>query len=360
MIAKVKKGSGFRGSLEYSMEEGKGYVLESNIPHCSTPADYARKLAANNDLNSRVTKPVFHAAISIEKGVHLTDEKFKEIGNDFMKMYGFNKEGKGQVPFVMVRHTNTDHEHIHIIANRIDSKGYCHNPSNDFHLINKVCRELEKKHGLQVVNSTQNKVKETPRNEIKMRERLEKNGEILPNYRKDLINKIDKAIAPVGGGKRPFRSFVNELNKQGVDLLVNVSQTTGKISGISFAMDDNGHKVTYKGSALGKGYSFNGIIKNVEFIPERDNKLILELAQGKNIKNQSEEDKVFIPSSNDAKGNKDVINNDSTNKVEPDKSTDNVIEGADHLLSSKGTNSGSGYKEELPNKKKRPKRGNSL
>jgi hypothetical protein len=361
MIAKVNKGAGFRGALEYAMEEGKGYLIDSNIPNCSAAKDYARKLASNNDLNSRVTKPVFHAAISIEKGVHLTDETFKSIGNDFIKMYGFNKEGRGEIPFVMIKHTNTEHEHIHIIANRIDSKGYCYNPSNDYKLINKVCRDLEKIYGLKVVKSTQNNVKETPRNEIIMRERLENNGVSFPNHRKDLRNKIDVALSPFGGGKRPFKSFVNELQKQGVDLVVNVSQGTGRINGVSYGFkDEKGEHILYKGSALGKGYSFSGLVKQLDYVPERDNKLIRELAQDKNEIIQSKENKVYISSPNDFDNKNDSVIPNSTSKVEADKSTDQVIESADHLLSSKGTNSGSGYKEELPNKKKRFKRGNSL
>ncbi|MGV8829933.1 MAG: relaxase/mobilization nuclease domain-containing protein [Breznakibacter sp.] len=350
MIAKIVKGSGFAGVLEYALQEEKGYLLESNLSNCTNAQDYSRKLASFNDLNSRVKKPVFHVAIAMEKTAKLDDETFKKIGNDFLKMYGFNKEGNGITPYVMIRHTDTDHQHIHIIANRIDTKGHCHNPGNDYKLTNDICRKLEKEYGFSVVKSHRNSVKTMQHEELNMRNRIHVEGKNMPNHRSNLVQKIDKCTSTIGGGKRPFASFVDELKKQGVSLHFNTSKDSSRINGISYSYVQDGEKVSYKGSALGKGYSWAHISKQIEFIPERDMKLLNQ------INKELEVPKADLHVVD--KQSKDNWTSDTMEKsFTPDKEHDNIssqgMNVLDKLVSDKGPTNGTAYREEEPKNKKR-------
>jgi hypothetical protein len=52
----------------------------------------------------------------------------------------------------------------------------------------------------------------------------------------------------------------------------NISKSTGRISGISFEYEG----IIYKGSTLGRGYSWNAIIKKIDYEQDRDRAVVLE------------------------------------------------------------------------------------
>lgn len=353
MIAKVIKGSGFGGVLAYSLQEEKGYVIDSNLVNCKTAADYARKLASFKELNERVKKPVFHVAISLEKGTKIDDETFKKIGADFLKGYGFNQPDKGMTPFVMIRHTDTEHPHIHIIASRIDTQGHCHNPGNDYKLVNNICRELEKKYGFNVVQSTKPEIKTKQLEEINMRKRHVREGVKNTDHRGNLVAKIKPLMTGVGGGKRPFKSFVMELKKQGVELRFNTSKDFSRINGISYSYVENGEKVTYKGSALGKGFTWSEVSKKIDFVPERDIQLIKNINQGAELRAQGDTTKVGVPRAQSGmEPGPRMAESGADNRAEQE-----LGKLAEDLIGGGGAGSGVEYREEnrTPRRRKRPK-----
>ncbi len=281
MIAKVSKGSGFLGILQYVMKEEKGQFLSTNlnINKGILPSEFAKRIASFKDLNPRVKKPVFHVAISLEKDAKIDDRTFNKLGNEFMNMYGFNAPGKGETPFVMVRHTDTDNPHIHIVASRIDSLGYAYNPSNDYKLINEISRKLEKEYGFKIVTTEQKKEKEIPRNELKMAERIRNEGGRYINNRKKLIDNIKPILESKEGKKIDFRFFIRELNKKGIAVQFNTDKEVTRINGISFSHNYKGKEIKYKGSALGKGYTWSAVLNRVEFKSE-DMNLVKEIQNG--------------------------------------------------------------------------------
>ena len=61
------------------------------------------------------------------------------------------------------------------------------------------------------------------------------------------------------------------LEEQNISPKFNVSKTTGRVSGISFKYQD----VVYKGSTLDKKYSWNSIVKQIDYRQDRDRSIIL-------------------------------------------------------------------------------------
>lgn len=72
-----------------------------------------RNLSTNNE---RKIKPVFHAMLSLKPGEHLSIEQWHYAIRTFMSDLGFKDTNK----YVAVMHRDTDHEHAHIVANRIE------------------------------------------------------------------------------------------------------------------------------------------------------------------------------------------------------------------------------------------------
>lgn len=65
--------------------------------------------------SERVIKPVWHAMLSLKPGESLTDEQWLEAVETYLSDLGFGLENK----WVAVLHGDTDHQHVHIVSNRI-------------------------------------------------------------------------------------------------------------------------------------------------------------------------------------------------------------------------------------------------
>ena len=117
MIAKLAKGRGFRGALEYDLAEGKGRILETNMAG-RTARELAAEFGAIRRTRPNLGRAVLHASLSAAPGETLGDEQWREIGLRYLRGMGFTDN-----QFVITRHTDTDHEHIHILANRITHGG---------------------------------------------------------------------------------------------------------------------------------------------------------------------------------------------------------------------------------------------
>ncbi|WP_426212537.1 relaxase/mobilization nuclease domain-containing protein [Pseudomonas sp. TWR2-1-1] len=60
-------------------------------------------------------KPVFHAMLSLRPGEALTTPQWRTAVNKYMADLGFDESNQ----FVAVMHQDKDHQHVHIVANRI-------------------------------------------------------------------------------------------------------------------------------------------------------------------------------------------------------------------------------------------------
>lgn len=77
--------------------------------------DAVEKLRNNAIDSDRVVKPVWHAILALPPGEHLDDEQWREAIEMYLSDLGFDETNK----WVAVLHGDTDHEHVHIVANRI-------------------------------------------------------------------------------------------------------------------------------------------------------------------------------------------------------------------------------------------------
>ncbi|WP_017905317.1 relaxase/mobilization nuclease domain-containing protein [Pseudomonas asplenii] len=65
--------------------------------------------------SDRIIKPVWHAMLSLRPGESLTEEQWLAAVETYLTDLGFGLENK----WVAVLHGDTDHQHVHIVANRI-------------------------------------------------------------------------------------------------------------------------------------------------------------------------------------------------------------------------------------------------
>jgi Relaxase/Mobilisation nuclease domain. len=124
MIVKIlgSASSNFHG-VQYNdkkMEKGTGeLMLMKNFPSFikgdSSPEqvrDYFKSISKNE----KVKKPQFHAVISAKYQNH-GKEELTEFAKDFMQEMGYGKQ-----PFIVVYHSDTENNHVHIVSTRVDKQ----------------------------------------------------------------------------------------------------------------------------------------------------------------------------------------------------------------------------------------------
>ena len=156
MIGKIMKGRGFRGVLEYALLKENGCLLASNMAS-NTPRGLAKEFGAIRQLKPRLKNAVFHAALSAPKGQNTTDQMWIQIAVAYLKKMGFTKS-----QFVVVKHSDTEHDHVHIIANRITLDGLVVSDSKDFEKQEKALRAIEKDFGLVPLKAPRKSAQKAP------------------------------------------------------------------------------------------------------------------------------------------------------------------------------------------------------
>ena len=253
MIAKLVKGRGFRGALEYDLTKEKGRVIDTNMAG-KNPRELAAEFGEIRKLRPKLGKAVVHVSISAALGEKLTDQQWREIGQRYLRGMGFKDN-----QFLITRHTDTEHEHIHILANRITHAGGVVSDGQDYKRQETIMREIERDFGLtRVAPSIEVERKAPTKGEI---EHGIRTGQ--PSTRQQLQQLCDAAAK----GCRSFTEYQERLEAAGVELVPVVQLGGSKLSGLSYRLDG----VTMKGSDLGKGYTAAGIQKRgITYEQDRD------------------------------------------------------------------------------------------
>ncbi len=258
MIQSIHKGKGFRGVLNYVFGRAKSPELVGGNMYGTDPRNLAQEFGEWRELRPELTRAVFHSSLSLPHGPggreELTDAQWREVAERYLEHLGY-----GRSPFVVVRHRDTEHDHVHIVAARIGADGRAVSDSHDYRRGEEVLRQLEREYGLTQVKSA-HEVEKTALRPGEIRH-LERTGEVSARLR--LQDLLDRAAAD-----RPtMTAFLERLRAAGVEVAPRVA-TTGHVSGISYALDGT----SFRGSALGRAYSWRGLQERlgVDYRPERD------------------------------------------------------------------------------------------
>lgn len=262
MTGNMIKGKGFRGALRYNMEKvGKNVaeVLDHSFVEVSEKS-IMKEVQMIKVLRPNLQKYFYHTSINFPPTEDLTNATMTKIGQDYLRESGFT-----QHQYIMFRHHDADHPHLHILVNRIGYDGKVMSDSNDFTRCEKILRDLEKKYNLtEVLSSNQAKERAMTKNELEMMKRRNE-----PSAKTALQVIIKQALE-----SRPRLSteeFLQKLENKGVNALFNQA-STGYVSGISY----NYEGVTITGSKLGNDFKWTTIKNCINYEQERDRATIYE------------------------------------------------------------------------------------
>ncbi|HDU5290764.1 TPA: relaxase/mobilization nuclease domain-containing protein, partial [Klebsiella aerogenes] len=260
----AKTGRSFKNRVDYILKDDHDFICSNMSADKNNVSDLTDEFKAVSSFRPDIKKPVFHAFLSLPKNEHLTDEKWQEIAKDYLKEMSIDIE-KHQ--YICVRHKDTDQDHIHIVANRIGLDGSVwHGQHSAFNTI-AACERLEVKHGLTITQSLKGQKSEVSaptKAEIEMALRTgEKPARIV------LQNALQAALV----GKPDLSTFLERLQAVGIEPAFNVA-STGNVAGVSFGIKNNEKNIYFKGSQLGKKFSWNTIKSKVKYDKDRDDELV--------------------------------------------------------------------------------------
>lgn len=202
-------------------------------------------------LRPNLAKVVYHTSLNLPYTDKLTDEEFRNLGRSYLEGMGFDEN-----QYVIYCHTDVDHSHIHLVANRVKFSGDVVSDSQDYKRSETLIRELEKKFKLtQLIQKEESNV--LTKGEI---EKCIRTGEVPE--RLELQNKITEIIKL----NLSVNEFIEKLKEKEINVKLNKS-SSGMISGISFEYKNT----TYKGSKIHRNLSWNNIKHKLKHEQVRDN-----------------------------------------------------------------------------------------
>ena len=191
MIAKISSGKNFYGVANYNqkkIEQGQGAVLYKQKLIKTTPKSLQNSF--DSFRTSRVSKPVFHVSLSFsekDKG-KLSNEKMVEITKDYLEKMGYSKQ-----PYIVYRHDDTKHPHVHVLTSRVDIGSGKKLPHDHEHRKSKrITDELEVKYDLTI----------SDKQVLAKREMLGDLQKAMQNGKPESLKKLNKELSNQGSDIR--------------------------------------------------------------------------------------------------------------------------------------------------------------
>jgi hypothetical protein len=125
MVAKIKSGKSLMGALNYNenkVKAGKAELIATNGYTKSDDAlSFHDKLFRLTDLagrNLRTKTNTVHLSLNFDTSERLDNDRLMGIADDYMKRIGFEFQ-----PYLIYKHTDAGHPHIHIVTTNIQADG---------------------------------------------------------------------------------------------------------------------------------------------------------------------------------------------------------------------------------------------
>ena len=235
MMAKIVKGSDFKGVVDYILDKGKNaQVVAYDGLFMENKETIAMSFNAQSLMNGNVAKPVGHIALSFSKEdePRLTNCVMGGIALEYMERMGIK-----DTQFFIARHFDKEHPHVHIAFNRIDNNGNTISDRHERLRSTRFCKELTLIYGLHMANGKEN----VKRNRLKE-----------PDKTKYELYDILKTEVGICGN---WGVLVANLKRQGVEVHFSHRGQTDEIQGVVFTK--NGYH--FNGSKVDRRFSYSKI-----------------------------------------------------------------------------------------------------
>ena len=232
MIGKIVKGRSFKGCISYVLGSKNAKLLASEGVLETDTASIINSFYMQSLANPNLSKCVGHIslAFSPEDTSRLTDDFMRQLAKEYMKAMEIKN-----TQYIIVRHNNTAHPHLHIVFNRVDNDGKTISDKNDRYRNEKVCKQLKDSYNLTYGKSKENV------NVQKLK------GAEQTKY--EIYHAIKNTLPKV----RNWKQFESALSQQGISIEYKHKGQTDEVQGISFKKGEH----SFKGSEIDRNFSYS-------------------------------------------------------------------------------------------------------
>lgn len=235
MIAKIMKGSDFRGVVYYILNDEKGTrIIDAEGLFLENNDTIAQGFTGQARMNPRVTRAVGHIALGFSKedSPRLTNELMVRISREYMAKMGIR-----DTQYIIGRHFDKEHPHVHIAFNRVDNNGRTISDRNDRYRSERICKEITKKYGLHVSGGKEN----VKRNRLREPDKT----------KYELYDILKTEVGRCGN----WDVLVANLKRQGVEVEFKHKGQSDGVQGVVFLK--NGYR--FNGSKIDRRFSYSKI-----------------------------------------------------------------------------------------------------
>ncbi len=235
MMAKITKGSSFKGVIKYIIDEKKkSQILDADGLRLKSISSVIGSFVTQAEMNGRVSKTVGHISLdfSAQDKDKISNRFMVNVARDYMKQMGICN-----TQYILVRHFDKEHPHVHLVFNRVDYNGRVISDSNDRYRSEKICKDITHKHGLYFSTGKEN---------VKLHRLKE------PDKSKYEIYNVLKESVPKC---RNWQELTRELHKAGIGTEFKTKGNTAIIEGVRFRKGD----YVFNGSKVDRMFSYSKI-----------------------------------------------------------------------------------------------------
>jgi len=241
MLVKHTKCRDPLGVAQYVLGKSGAEVVGSNLAYPDDAHAIAAEIRFSCRDSKRLKLTTYHASLAIAPPERLSDDRWHQVARDYLAKMHY-----GLSPYLVVRHTDTEHDHIHIVAGRFDlSTGKRVPDSWDHYNAIEAIRDIEAEYGFELTPKAGSAERQSPTVSMIRHER--DTGQ--PAVKPELQNLIDDLTGQVNH----LDQFADHLEQAGVELHVKPINET--ILGLTYHFKG----LYFSASQLGRAYTLNGL-----------------------------------------------------------------------------------------------------
>jgi hypothetical protein len=231
MMGKPITGKSFGGCIRYVVDKQEAKILAAEGVRMQNASALINDFNLQRKMRPELGKAVGHLVLSWSKEdlAKLSDDIMIERAKEYMEKVGIR-----DTQFVVVRHSDRDHPHLHLIYNRVDNNGKTISDKNNFVKNVKACKEITLKYGYHLGEGKE----QVNREALKGKEKI----------RYELYDAIKAAMKTA----TTWKELEAELAKEGIKIDYKFRSGTSEVQGVSFEKGD----IKMKGSAIDRSSSF--------------------------------------------------------------------------------------------------------
>ena len=145
MIGKIVTGKSFKGAVEYAMNKPGARLLACDGVDATDARSVTHSFNFQRKARPEKEYVVGHVSLSFHKDdtPKLTDETMIRLAEEYMRRMGIT-----DTQYIVVRHTDTEHSHLHIVYNRVKYDAKLVRSHNERIRNVAVCKAVKQQYGL--------------------------------------------------------------------------------------------------------------------------------------------------------------------------------------------------------------------